>query len=62
MKSVGDPDVLAHLITRFEALGPLAAPAEALPSAHFMFGVMTMADWRSWAYRHTGHHLRQFGL
>ena len=39
----------------------VAAPA-ALPNAHFVFGAMRPADWGYWAYRHTDHHLRQFGL
>jgi hypothetical protein len=39
-----------------------AAPAEALPAAHALFGAMSADDWRHWAYRHTDHHLRQFGL
>jgi len=29
---------------------------------HGLFGTMTAADWQRWAYRHTDHHLRQFGL
>jgi hypothetical protein len=39
-----------------------AAPAEAFPPSHFMFGRMDAADWRRWGYRHTDYHLRQFGL
>ncbi len=39
-----------------------AAPASALMSSHGAFGRMTPADWHRWAYRHTDHHLRQFGL
>lgn len=39
-----------------------AAPAESLTPAHMMFGPMTKTDWARWAYRHTDHHLRQFGL
>lgn len=38
-----------------------AAGLEALPSAHFVFGAMTAEDWGRWAWRHTDHHLRQFG-
>jgi hypothetical protein len=26
------------------------------------FGTMSSRDWQRWAYRHTNHHLRQFGL
>lgn len=31
-------------------------------AGHPAFGRMTVADWHRWAYRHTDHHLRQFGL
>lgn len=26
------------------------------------FGSMSVRDWQRWAYRHTNHHLRQFGV
>ena len=39
-----------------------AAPAAALASTHSIFGSMSVRDWHRWAYRHTHHHLRQFGL
>jgi hypothetical protein len=29
---------------------------------HPVFGSMSEADWMRWAYLHTDHHLRQFGL
>lgn len=38
-----------------------AADPEALPNSHFAFGRMTRRDWMRWAYKHTDHHLRQFG-
>jgi hypothetical protein len=38
-----------------------AAPG-ALEPVHGFFGTMSVADWQRWAYRHTDHHLRQFGL
>jgi hypothetical protein len=38
-----------------------AAPGSLEP-AHGFFGTMSLADWQRWAYRHTHHHLRQFGL
>lgn len=38
------------------------APPEAFPASHFLFGTMTARDWHYWAWRHTDHHLRQFGL
>ena len=39
-----------------------AAPASALARSHGAFGRMSITDWHRWAYRHTDHHLRQFGL
>ena len=33
-----------------------------LEPVHGMFGNMTVRDWQRWAYLHTDHHLRQFGL
>jgi hypothetical protein len=39
-----------------------AASASALAAGHGAFGRMTIQDWHRWAYRHTDHHLRQFGL
>lgn len=38
------------------------ASASALASSHRHFGSMSKRDWKRWAYRHTDHHLRQFGL
>jgi len=42
--------------------GIAAAHPGALEPVHGLFGTMSMADWQRWAYRHTDHHLRQFGL
>ena len=39
-----------------------AAPAEALATGHPRFGSMSRTEWMRWAYMHTDHHLRQFGL
>jgi hypothetical protein len=39
-----------------------AADAGTLEPAHGMLGVMSVADWQRWAYKHTDHHLRQFGV
>ena len=33
-----------------------------LEPGHGFFGNMSERDWQRWAYRHTDHHLRQFGL
>ena len=38
------------------------APAAGLPNSHGHFGPMSEWDWKRWAYLHTDHHLRQFGL
>lgn len=29
---------------------------------HPLFGPLSAAEWNIWAYRHSDHHLRQFGL
>jgi hypothetical protein len=29
---------------------------------HFIFGSLSPSEWARWAYLHTDHHLRQFGL
>jgi Protein of unknown function (DUF1569) len=39
-----------------------ATPAEGLALDHPRFGTMTRIEWMRWAYMHTDHHLRQFGL
>ena len=47
-------------IAGLRALG--SAPPNAFPTAHGHFGAMIPRDWQRWGYRHTDHHLRQFGL
>lgn len=44
-----------------DGLRALAA-ATTLPPVHPYIGPMTREDWLRWAYRHTDHHLRQFGV
>lgn len=39
----------------------VVTPDESEP-VHGVFGLMTVPDWQRWAYKHTDHHLRQFGL
>jgi|CXWL01.1.fsa_nt_gi hypothetical protein len=39
-----------------------AAPPEALVEAHPVLGPMHRGNWMRWAYLHTDHHLRQFGV
>ena len=51
---------LERAIVSLEALAG-ADPAR-LSRHHALFGPMTPGDWYRWAYRHVGHHLRQFGL
>jgi hypothetical protein len=50
---------LARAIEGLEGVAS-AAPG-ALTPAHGFFGTMSSLDWQRWAYRHTDHHLRQFG-
>jgi hypothetical protein len=42
--------------------GIAVARVDAVESVHGFFGTMSLADWQRWAYKHTDHHLRQFGL
>lgn len=45
-----------------DGLERLAAAAPgSLIAAHTVFGTMSLRDWQRWAYKHTDHHLRQFG-
>ena len=39
-----------------------AVRPDSFPSSHKVFGVMSHRDWLLWAYKHTDHHLRQFGV
>ncbi len=45
-----------------DGLAALAAPDAATVSTHPIFGPMDRTDWQRWAYLHTDHHLRQFGV
>ena len=40
----------------------IATARSDLEPAHGFFGTMSVADWQRWAYKHTDHHLRQFGV
>ena len=58
------PSDLAKDVARaVEGLDGIAAavPGSLVP-AHGFFGTMSVRDWQRWAYRHTDHHLRQFGV
>ena len=48
---------LAAMTTRFGA-----QPRDARWGRHPIFGTMSHAEWLRWAYLHTDHHLRQFGV
>jgi DinB superfamily len=53
----------AHRDRAIRTLRELAAArADGLVPGHPLFGTMSRADWRRWAFLHTDHHLRQFGL
>jgi len=43
-------------------LRQMVAPGQSFTAAHPAFGPMTRGDWLRYAYLHTDHHLRQFGL
>jgi len=43
-------------------LRELAAPESTLAERHPIFGPMSQSEWHRWAFLHTDHHLRQFGL
>jgi hypothetical protein len=40
----------------------MAAPDAPLVAVHPLFGAMSRRNWQRWAYMHTDHHLRQFGV
>jgi hypothetical protein len=42
--------------------GIASAGPGTLEPVHGFFGTMSVSDWQRWAYKHTDHHLRQFGL
>lgn len=39
-----------------------AADASSFATPHPIFGRLTPSEWHRWAFLHTDHHLRQFGL
>ena len=45
-----------------ELLRDMAAPGQGFAAEHPAFGAMNRGDWLRYAYLHTDHHLRQFGL
>ncbi len=59
-------DPTAFAADRRRAAATLAELAGAEPrtfsTPHPVLGPMSQSEWRRWAYLHTDHHLRQFGL
>ena len=51
---------LARAIAGIEDIA--AAGEHGLEPMHGLFGRMSLRDWQRWTYKHTDHHLRQFGL
>ncbi|HZM27563.1 MAG TPA: DUF1569 domain-containing protein [Gemmatimonadales bacterium] len=62
--AVVEPEAFARDLERaVTLLQQLATEApDGLVDRHPIFGPMTRADWMRWAFLHTDHHLRQFGL
>lgn len=55
------PDIFERDRARaIELLWAFGAPTSA-PAAHPLFGPLSRDEWMIWGYRHTDHHLRQFG-
>ena len=44
------------------ALERIASARVDLEPVHGMLGRMSVSDWQRWAWKHTDHHLRQFGV
>jgi hypothetical protein len=51
---------MARAIAGLEAIA-VAGPGSLEPM-HGVLGTMSVRDWQRWAYRHSDHHLRQFGV
>ena len=51
---------LVRAVTGLEGIA--SAKPNTLEPVHAFFGTMSVTDWQRWAYKHTDHHLRQFGL
>lgn len=51
---------LDRVVASLDAIA--AAQPDALEPLHGLFGTMTKRDWERWAWKHTDHHLRQFGV
>jgi hypothetical protein len=53
----GDLERAIGLLQQLATVSP-----DALVDRHPILGTMTRAHWMRWAFLHTDHHLRQFGL
>lgn len=70
IKSGADPAAKVLAVVEFpgdldravRTLQELAAAETGVADRHPIFGAMSLADWHRWAFLHTDHHLRQFGL
>lgn len=70
IKSGADPAAKVLTVEEFPAdldravrtLQELATAETGVADRHPIFGAMSLADWHRWAFLHTDHHLRQFGL
>jgi len=60
VKPAAFPQDLERAVTLLQQLA--AAAPGALVDRHPILGPMTRAHWMRWAFLHTDHHLRQFGL
>lgn len=57
-----DPSTFTAEVARAVAAHrALAAASGGCAARHPIFGPMSTAEWQRWAWRHTDHHLRQFG-
>jgi len=56
------PDVFDRDRARTVELLRAFVDPTAVRVAHPLFGAMSGDEWMIWAYRHTDHHLRQFGV
>jgi hypothetical protein len=56
------PDQFAADLEELESLISRFVAAESGWPRHPIFGFMSRGQWGRWAFRHTDHHLRQFGV
>lgn len=62
-KRVVDPAMFERDKQRvIELTRAMVAPDARFVPTHPIFGTMSRRNWQRWAYMHTDHHLRQFGV